>query len=358
MAFVLQFLIQYIMEKEILNIGVIKPPESFKIPTPFNSSGSNFAEQLSVTKADKLLQTTRQYAAWRMIRQNDPGKAVNIARLILKRHAFLEGRKQTNEIGRKQFDLLTERLESEGIHLYKSHQFKNPIFEIYNSGGIHNKPGPKSIKNASNGKNNTMVQHLRYCFRNKDCLEFLADLLEENGITYYGKNGVADALIVKARREGKNFNAYLTGEGLTQKLSSNPVTVEIKEDGSDSFEDVWNRISPHIQKGTILSFSSQSFGHTGIVDRVGSRWIYFNSSGIPSKPETYKVLAEDLKDEIRSWFQRAKRKKTFLHITAGAIDPNLAARFNTASFEKQHLPGRNIDLLAMHRVGQRNDIAG
>ena len=203
-----------------------------------------------------------------------------------------------------------------------------------------------------------MVQNLRYCFRNKDCLEFLADLLEENGITYYGKNGVAEALIVKARSEGKNLNAYLTGEGITRKLSSNPVTVEIKKDGSDSFEDVWNRIIPHIQKGTILSFSSQSFGHTGIVDRVGNRWIYFNSSGIPSKPETYKVLAEDLKREIRSWFQRAKSQKTFLHITAGVIDPNLAKRFNNASFEKQHLLVGDIDLLAMHRVNQRDDIAG
>ena len=357
MAFFLHFL-KDIMKKEIMNIDAIRSFESLKIPTPFNSSGSNFAEQLSVTKADKLLQTTRQYAKWRMIRQNDPSKVVKIARLILERHAFIEGGKPTDEMGRNQFDRLTDKLKSEGIHLYKSHQFKNPIFEVCKAEGMQNKPKPNPIDDASNTKDKTLIQNLRYCFRNKDCLEFLADLLEENGIIYYGKNGVADALIAKAQKEGKNLNTYLTGEGLTQKLSSNPVTVTIKKDGSDSFEDVWNRIIPHIQKGTIVSFSSQAFGHTGIVDRVGNRWLYFNSSGTPRKPETYKVLAEDLKHEIHSWFQRAKRQKTFLHITVGAIDPNLAARFNNASVEKQHLLSRDIDLLAMHRVDQRDDIAG
>jgi len=341
-----------------MNINSISTLEPLKTPIRLNSLVSNFAENLSVTMADKLLQTTRQYATWRMIRQNDPVKAVKIARLILKRHAFIEGRRPTDEMGRKQFDRLTDRLKSEGIHLFKSHQFRNPIFDMCNAEGIQNKPEPNPINDASNISDNTMVQNLRYCFRNRDCLEFLADLLEENGITYYGKNGVADALITKARNEGKNLNAYLTGEGLTQKLSSNPVTVQIKECGSDSFEDVWNRIIPHIQKGTILSFSSQFFGHTGIVDHVGNRWIYFNSSGTPSKPETYKVLGENLKHEIRSWFQRAKRQKTFLNITAGAIDPNLAAQFNNASFEKRRPFGGDIDLLALHRVDQRNNIAG
>lgn len=342
----------------MLNIYGINTIESFKIPTRLNGPRSNFAEQLSITKADELLQTTRQHAKWQMIRQNDPTKAVKIARLILERHAFIEGRAPTDETGRKQFDRLTDRLKTEGIYLYKSHQFKNPIFEMCNAGRIRNKPESNPINNAPDVKDNAMVQNIRYRFRNKDCLEFLADLLEENGIAYYGKNGVADTLIVKARNEGKNLNVYLTGEGLTRKLSSNPVTVQIKKGGGDSFEDIWNRIIPHIQKGTILSFSSQSFGHTGIVDRVGNRWAYFNSSGTPGKPETYKVLAEDLKLEIRSWFQRAKRQKTFLNITVGAIDPNLAARFNTASLKTQRPPGGDIDLLALHRVDQRDDIAG
>lgn len=341
-----------------MNINGINTFDYYKVPIRLNSPGSSFAEALSVNEADRLLQTTRQYARWRMIRQNDPANAVKIARLVLKRHAFIEGEKPTDETGRKQFDQLTDKLKSEDIHLYKSYQFKNPIFEICNAEGIKNKAGTKPIHDASNVKDNTMVQNLRHCFKNKDCLEFLADLLEENGINYYGKNGLADALIVKARNEGKNLNAYLTGEGLTQKLSSNPITVQIKKDGSDSFEDVWSQLIPHIRKGAILSFSSQSFGHTGIVDRMENSWIYFNSSGMPSKPETYKVLAEDLKSEIRSWFQRAKRQKTFLNITVGEIDSNLAAQFNNDSFEKQPPLDGNIDLLALHRVDQRDDIIG
>jgi hypothetical protein len=253
---------------------------------------------------------------------------------------------------------LTDRLKSEGIYLFKSHQFKNPIFDLPSAKILSNASKENPINTVSNEKDDTLVQNLRYRFRNQNCFEFLANLLEENGITYYGKNGVANALIVKARNEGKNLNAYLTGEGLTQKLSRDPVTVQIQKGDGNSFEDVWKRITPHLQKGAILSFSSQSFGHTGIVDRVDGRWVYFNSSGSMGKPGTYKVLAEDLQREIRSRLQRVKRQKTFLDITVGAIDPNLTARFNSASFEIQRPPGRNIDLLALHRIDQRNDTAG
>lgn len=342
----------------MLNMHGINTFDSLKILASLNVRRHNFTEHLAIAKADELLQTTRQYKTWSRILQNDPAKAAKITRLILDRHAFIEGKAPTNEAGRIHFDRLTDRLKSEGIHLYKSYQFKNPIFEIKNDGGIHNTPGLNPINNAPDEKDNTMVQNLRYRFKNRDCLEFLADLLEENGIAYYGKNGLAHELISTAQNNGLNLNAYLTGEGLTKMLSSNPVNIRIKNGGSDSFEDVWNRIIPHMQKGTILSFSSQSFGHTGIVDRVGDRWVYFNSSRILKNPETYKVLSEDLKDEIQSWFQRAKHHKTFLDITIGAIDPYLAARFNKNSLDTKRSPGEDIDLLAYYRGDQSDTMVG
>jgi hypothetical protein len=342
----------------MLNINAINPVEYFPHSSRMAVRGSNFSKRFAIARADKLIGTTRQYPTWQNILQNDPRKADEVARLILERHAFIAGKTPTDEAGRIQFDRLTERLQSQGIYLYKSHQFNNPIFELDRSTTYPDKPIPITRNRTADPRENVMLRKLRYRFKNRDCLEFLANLLEENGITYYGKKGLANQLIAQARNQGKRLNTYLTGEGLTRELSINPIVLEVKKDDSSSFEDVWKRIRPHIREGSILSFSSQSFGHTGLVDRQDNRWVYLNASGKFGKPETYQIKAEDLKLEIQSWFQRAKRQESFLNITVGAIDANLASHFYKAPLGTERPPGNRIDLLAMHRVDPLDDPTG
>ena len=323
----------------MLSINAINTFELSKVPSRMNVHRSNFADQLSIMKADRLLQTTRQYNNWQKIRQNDPSRAVKIADLLLERHAFIEGSAPRDETGRTRFDHLTDRLKSEDIHLYKSHQFKNPIFSKPDTLSMPGGLISESVMKTPASNVDTTVKNLRTRFENKDCLEFLAGILEQNNIAYYGENGMANTLVAKARNEGKNTNTYLTGEGITHSLCKNPVTIHVQSNSSDSFEDVWDKVKPHIRKGTILSFSSRTFGHTGIIDSVANRPAFLNSSGVMGKPNTYKVLAEDPKKEIRTWFQRARRQKTFLDITAGTIDPNKALRFDDASLATRGTPG-------------------
>jgi len=315
---------------------------------------TDFDRQLAVTRADALLQATRQYAKWQALRKNNPTKAEQVAQIIMERHAYIDGKLARNAAGRRHFDQLTQQLQTAGIFLYKSHQFKQPIFDPNSTRYLAEKSIPNESPEATQAGKNAMLQNLRNRYKNSDCLEFLANLLEDNGIAYYGKNGLAHRLIGQARSQGKSLNAYLTGEGLTRVLSRQPITVRLKRDHQETFGQVWDQLEPHIQSGSILSFSSKSFGHTGLVDRVDNRWAYFNASGTVGKPETYRVKAEDLKPEIRSWFERAKKQKTFLNITIGTIDSSLAAQFDNTPQGVRQISDNPIDLLASHRKASRN----
>ncbi len=335
----------------------VKPINSFEssgISMRSNRYGSNFDRHLAVTRADALLKTTRQYAKWQTLRQNEPAKAEQVAQIILERHAYIAGKAPRDFAGRKHFDQLTQQLQSVGILLYKSHQFKQPIFSLSSNNDFADQRVPTPSPKITNPDEPAVLKKLRARYNHSDCLEFLANLLEDNGITYYGKNGLANRLMAQARIEGKNLNAYLTGEGLTQELSSQPITIKLSKDYEGSFEQVWGQLKPYIQAGSILSFSSKSFGHTGLVDRVDNRLVYVNASGAAGKPETYQVEAEDLKPEVKSWFERAKKQETFLNITIGAINPRLAARFQTYPGENRQSYNPHLDLLASHRIAHRN----
>ena len=280
--------------------------------------------------AEELLRTTLQYPRWNEIRQSNAPKAYQIAKLVLERHAYVTGGASTAVEDRKRFDQITETLEKEGIYLHMAHDFEKPIFQ-----GSH-LAEPEMILQAQ-GSLNTLADTvspltlaLRQRFPDKDCFEFVVGVLEIYGIDYYGKSGVASALMDKARIRGESPNSYLTGEGITGMLCSRPVTVRIPKVTSDSQAEIWDKIEPHLKRGAILSFSSQHFGHTGIVDRVNDRWVYINASNSEGDGNTYQVVEEDLKGEIGTWLRRAQTKNTFRTATLGIVDRNLASRFSKA----------------------------
>jgi hypothetical protein len=152
----------------------------------------------------------------------------------------------------------------------------------------------------------------------------VAAVLEENGIRYYGKDGVGNALIAKAKTEHKSSNHFLTGEGLTRLLSSETVSVTVK---GESVQQAWELLEPRLKEGAILSFSSRRAGHTGIVGLKDGRWVFINSSGKLGDRGSYRVREEDLGEEIRSRLEKAKKDKSPLSITLGQVDRNLAAAY-------------------------------
>jgi hypothetical protein len=113
----------------------------------------------------------------------------------------------------------------------------------------------------------------------------------------------------------------------------------------DSYGEIWDKIEPHLSRGAILSYSSQHFGHTGIVDCVDGRWVYINASGAGGDRKSYQVLEEDLKREIGGWLRRARAKNTFLNVTIGSVDRKLASRFSKAHPRLSRARATSINLL-------------
>ncbi|MDP2863453.1 MAG: hypothetical protein Q8N95_11735 [Desulfobacterales bacterium] len=307
---------------------------------------SGFNELFSVSLTDTLLKNTMQYEKWKLIRQNDPSMAGKIAQLVLERHDYVAGKAPATEQYRKHFDHLTEQLKNEGIYLYNSRQFKTPIFQetigdntpVITDENKH----PETLRPIESSK----TLGLRHRFNNRDCYEFLAGILEENGISYFGVNGVGSTLIDQARSRGMNLNAFLTGEGITRVLCDNPVEINVSRVTDTSFDEIWNKIEPHLKKGAILSFSSQPSGHTGIIDQKNGQWVYINSSGVPYDRKTYRVIEEDLKHEIRGRLERANRQQTFLSITLGSLSRVLTARFENSPLSE----GRGLKEIDLFQV--------
>jgi hypothetical protein len=306
-------------------------------------TGSSFKDEFELIMADKLMQTTRQYHTWEKIRQKDPAKAQKIARLIMERHSWVEGKALTTPEDRIRFDALTDQLRQHNIHLYNSSQFSDPIFQP-EPAEVEQKSVHQASHRASKASYETsQASELNQRHANKNCFEFLAGVLEENGIAYYGKNGIGCHLIEKARHQDLSPNAFLTGEAVTGLLCSEPVSIHLPRIDGQSFDLLWKKLEPHLQEGAILSYSSQYFGHTGIVGRSGDQWEYINSSGLFGNQASYRIKEEDLKTEIHGWLERARKNHTFLSVTIGGIDPERAALFSKTGVSD---PKNTVNFLA------------
>ncbi len=92
-------------------------------------------------------------------------------------------------------------------------------------------------------------------------------------------------------------------------------------------DQIYSEIAPHLQKGQILSFSTPTRGHTGVVSRKGEEWTYINSGIIDNQMTpgrvSERVGEERLKAEIRNWFTLAANRKESLTVTLGQIDGRL-----------------------------------
>jgi hypothetical protein len=161
-----------------------------------------------------------------------------------------------------------------------------------------------------------------------NCYGLIVRGLMNQGVQYHGQGGLREKLENQAERAGLPNNAYLNGEGLIEKggiklFSKSMYRISNMRGKTD---EVYSEIAPYLQEGLVMSFSTTTRGHTGIVSKQEDVWTYINSGVInnPIYPErvSERVGEEFLQAEIENWFVIAARKKEPLTITLGQLDAN------------------------------------
>jgi len=172
-------------------------------------------------------------------------------------------------------------------------------------------------------------------YERMNCYELVVAGLESMGIQYRGSNGLGRYLVDRAVNDGMAVNHHLTGEGVTKAISRDlHVTTLGRIDQVDkAVNQAMQELSDKLVPGQILSFSTPSRGHTGVVSRRGDAWTFINA-GVMDNPviggiRGKAVGEEHLAAEIRNWVSRAHRQGSGLQITLGTPDPSRLARFQS-----------------------------
>ncbi len=163
-------------------------------------------------------------------------------------------------------------------------------------------------------------------YKEIDCYTLLVHGLRQMGIPYSGKNGLYGRLTQMAKEKGLPSNAYLNGEGIVEAtgkrvLSESFIRVNNWPKEADK---IFRRMEPHLEKGQILSFSTPTRGHTGIVSQHDEQWTFINSGNMdnhvdqPTSPK--EVGEENLISEIVNWFKLANRNRESLQVTLGQLE--------------------------------------
>jgi hypothetical protein len=162
-------------------------------------------------------------------------------------------------------------------------------------------------------------------YRKINCFELLVHGLEEMGIQYRGPGGLGSRLIRRAMQNNLPENYYLSGEGLIETTGSLVYAKsisKIRRSGAEASE-LYKEIEPLLKEGQILSFSTPSRGHTGVVSRREDHWTYINSGNMDHQisGRTKKGVGEEsLEPEIRNWFRLAAGSGETLSVTIGRLN--------------------------------------
>lgn len=168
-----------------------------------------------------------------------------------------------------------------------------------------------------------------------NCYELLVDGLRKMGVRYYGRDGLVHRMITGAREKGLPMNAYLNGEGLIRFSGSETYRKALFKvsDPVRQARQVIDEIAAHLEKGSILSFSTESRGHAGIVSNKNGSWTYINSGvmdhSVDAAVTAKGVGEESLEREIENWFQLAAQRNESLVITLGKLSQNKLAAYGT-----------------------------
>lgn len=183
-------------------------------------------------------------------------------------------------------------------------------------------------------------------YREIDCYALVIKGLKDQGVRYSGSGGLRNRLERMAARHGLPRNAYQNGEGLIEVAGNklyDKSFVRIK-DAEGQSSTVMEQLQPLLREGMLLSFSTPSRGHTGVVAKKDGQWTYVNSGVIDHQINggevSKRVGEEKLEEEIKNWFLLAKNKRTSLKVSAGLFDTeklkaNGRMLANTASENKE-----------------------
>jgi hypothetical protein len=161
-----------------------------------------------------------------------------------------------------------------------------------------------------------------------DCYGLIVRGLQNQGIQYRGHGGIREKLKALAVRNGLPGNAYFSGEGLVEKAGIKVYSKELDHvSGSrEKTDEIYSEMMPFLREGFILSFSTPTQGHTGIVARHGEEWTYINSGVIDNQVTPLNlskgVGEEFLKAELNNWLVLAAKKKEPLVVTLGHVGKN------------------------------------
>ena len=172
---------------------------------------------------------------------------------------------------------------------------------------------------------NAVQSYLGIPYKKVDCFELVIQGLQRLGIRYQGRGGLGEHLVKMALGKGLPSNAYLNGEGLIQASGSLIYSKSLKhiQDSEEQARRIFGEMEPLLKKGFILSFSTPTHGHTGIVSHKDRLWTYINSGnmdhelGVQGAPKG--VGEESLREEIRNWVKLAAEHKEPLQITLGRL---------------------------------------
>ena len=176
-------------------------------------------------------------------------------------------------------------------------------------------------------------QFLGTDYSKMDCYELVVGGLKGMGIQYQGKGGLGKHLMKKAVNRGFAYNHYLNGEGIMDAAGTNPYQKSIfKIKNADIEADkVMAEMVPFLRDGQILSFSTRSRGHTGIVSKKGKVWTFINSGdmdhNLAGSNGKMGVGEEVLAAEIKNWFRLASKNGEGLKLSLGTLDMKKIAKF-------------------------------
>jgi hypothetical protein len=172
-------------------------------------------------------------------------------------------------------------------------------------------------------------------YERMNCYELVVAGLETMGVQYRGQEGLGRYLMNQAVSDGMAVNRHLTGEGVTRAIGRDlHVTAFNQVPHVDAAVDkALEALFEKLEPGQILSFSTPTRGHTGIISRQGTTWTFINAgimdNLVSGRPGGKGVGEERLAAEIRNWVTRAHRENSGLRITLGTPDPVKLARFQS-----------------------------
>jgi len=186
-------------------------------------------------------------------------------------------------------------------------------------------PDPEQISFAGRLAK-SVRSYLGQPYHTLDCYGLVVHGLKDQGVRYGGADGLRQQLEQLAKEQGLPPNAFHNGEGLIEIAGQKVYDHSIVRvtNAAQQTREVLNQLEPLLQEGMLLSFSTPSRGHTGVIGKQDGQWTYVNSGMIDHQVNGGKVSRrvgeETLAEEIKNWCLLAKHQATSLKVSAGLFD--------------------------------------